>query len=537
MTTPRLRRGAGPALAILSVAVVLGVVLSVRWHLHFANVDDYLYADQTYALKGGFRHGLHSGIDALRMFSTNSPLVPLVAIPIAVVNESPNALVLVQVVFLAMLGVAVWSILRHVGMSSATSIIVACAVAGLPPVIAYAAMFHFALAASACSVMCLAAYLDCEQFSRRGVSIGVGIAFGLLSLSRVLAPIYVLAIAVPVAVDFLLSRPCRRAFANASLGAGVAAVIGGPWWILNGGDAFRYLTGYGYDASSGLTPKASLLEAVGNRFTTTASQTGNWLLYALIALVVIGLVRAWRNETLRATTLSPVALCAAAAALSFAALATSANQGTGFALPCVVLLAAAVAAAAPLWSRRGQIALALLSVLFIASSSVVALQLRLPGVVAEGVLREPVLARGELQTALGCACRATTEALNRDVLDLAGRATVLLLRDDAAVNTNSLNFWARDRPTAPALRTVGFGVVTLHAAALEGMEFVVTGTSADPYHSRLDQRSLRRLLIATSYRVVMTRRLSPHNDVVVWKHVPSPESVRYRPTRAAGSSS
>ncbi|MEY2591839.1 MAG: hypothetical protein QOJ67_3823 [Acidimicrobiaceae bacterium] len=491
------RRAAGAALAI--VVVAFGAIYVRRVTGGVSNVDDYLYALQSKAYLTGLGEGPRGLISSWRSFSTNSPLVPMAATPIAVFSSHPNVLVLVQLVALIGLLIACWALLSQLGCARSGTWAAAAVVVCIPPVLTYGGMLHFALAASACCVGALAAYLASDRLRLLRPTLLFGLVLGLLGISRVIAPVYVAALLAPVAVDLLSDRQDvslrlkRLAFAG-----GAALIVAGPWWLLNGRSAIQYLRGLGYDSSSGFAEKQSPLELLQGRLTHTADETGWLLAAAILVLVVVATFQALRVRN------RPVLLSIAVAVLGILALATSSNSGTAFALPFVAV-AACVAASVVTRGPRPMliVAVVLVATLVLPSSSL-------------GGRRHPLWLSGtpaemQAQGALGCDCVVDTDVLNREVLDhVVGRT--LVVRDDAVVNLNVMGFLRED----VVLLTPPYGARSVSSALLASVETVVTGSTAAPYHSAIDFKNLDPELRSAGFTLLWERRLSPANDVVVW---------------------
>ncbi len=196
--------GAVSAVAVLGL---FAVVVALRWESHFANVDDYLYALQTREYRDALGADPRDLLHAWRMFGSNSPLIPMLALPVAAVSASPHALILVQVLPLVLLLGSTRSLLRALGITPSASWFTAAAIATLPPVMGYAAMYHFGLAAAACATLAAAAYARSERLAHLRPALLLGLAVGLLALTRVVAPVYVAALCVPLVVDVLASGP------------------------------------------------------------------------------------------------------------------------------------------------------------------------------------------------------------------------------------------------------------------------------------------------------------------------------------------
>jgi hypothetical protein len=488
------------------VAAVFGAVVILRWQEGFSNVDDYLYAAQTRAYFDALPDP-RDLVDAWRAHGSNAPAVPTLALPLAALGSSPHWLVVIQLIPLLVLVASVRSLLESLGVADRAAWIAAGATGLLAPVVGYAAMYHFGLAAAACTVLAFAAYARSDRLARRQPALVLGLALGALALTRVMAPVYVLAVAAPIAVDVLAGLD-RTRVANAALAVVAAVVVAAPWWAVSGGAAWDYLVSAGYGESV-FTHEASRLEIARERFDWTADESG-WLLAGLLALLLahaawtVGRkVEGWRL----------LACMLGACAVGMAVLATSSNAGTAFALPFVVLGACAAAGVlrhlAPPLQRAAMAGCA----------AVVAVPaLALVGIVPEAsVAGQPLWRHGipaweQGRAALACERCALpdSDALNRDVLRVIGDRPTLIVRADALLNPNGLRHLGPAQISAPAAP----GRVA--ESDLATARFVIAGETPGPYLPPVDPAQLSQALTAAGFRPVLRRRLGTYNTIVVW---------------------
>lgn len=495
------------ALSLLAVLALFAAVLAVRWHSHYSNVDDYLYALQAQGYYDGLRDGPGGLLDAWRDYGTNTPLMPMLALPVAPASTSPHVLVLVQIVPLLALVAGVRVLLGGLGVERRAAWVATAAIATLAPVLAYAAMWHFALAATACTVWVAAAYARSERLARLRPALLLGLAVGLLSLTRVMAPVYIVALAVPIAVDVLASGPDRlRRVGHGAGAAAVAAVVAAPWWLTTGGDAFHYLRSSGYQQTV-FTQDNSLLDRAVDRMEWTAEETGWLLALLLVALGVWALVCVVR----RVPGWRLLAVLLGAVVVGMAFLATSSNLGTAFALPFVVLLACAVVPGLLALSRP------LRTVALVASGAVLAVSLiglvgALPKttVADHRLWNEALPGVEQARAVLRCDdCRPPdSERLASDVFAVTGERPTLVVRDDAVLNLEGLRYAAAQRDRVANLSSP--------PGQLARVNYVVTGFTVGPYHPGVDVFALDARMRAAHFRPVLTKRLSRWNTVTVW---------------------
>jgi hypothetical protein len=501
------------AASALGVLALFALVVALRWRSHVSNVDDYLYALQTRQYLDALGDGPGALVRAWRMFGSNSPLVPMLALPVATVSTSPNALILVQALPLIVLLGSCRTLLRDLGLGGPASWVVAAAITTLPPVMGYAAMYHFAVAAAACTALAAAAYVRSDRLARRGPSLVVGLAVGLLSLTRVVAPVYVAALCVPLFVDVVVGKADRaRRMRNAGWAALLGAVVAAPWWLATGRAAVDYLVSAGY-GNTVFTHHGSRLSILADRLRWTATETGWLLAILLVALLlwtlvcVVRRVEGWR----------PLAWLLATSTLGVVLLGSSSNSGTAFALPFVVLSACAASAGALHMGNPGRKA-----VIGGSAAALVAPVLALVGLVPEvsvndrPLWQERIPAIQQAWDALGCHCRLpNTDALSRDVLDVIGRQPTLIGRDDAVLNAEGLRYHAVEQDSLASLAAPPDGR-TVTPRLLSSVRYVLGGTTFGSYHPGINPIGLFVGLRAAHFHPVYTKRLSRGNTIVVW---------------------
>ncbi|MFN2537571.1 MAG: glycosyltransferase 87 family protein [Mycobacteriales bacterium] len=508
-----LRRAPG-LLAGTVTAVLVGLLLHQRSTQHLVNVDDYLYSRQTDLFWEALTSGRIGIVDAWKLFAVNSPLVPALASPIAAFSASPGAFVLVQVPLALGLLAGAAALLRRTGVAGPAKWAAALAAVAMPPVLTYTAMLSFAVAASLCTVATLAVYLSTQRLRLRWQSALLGLLFGLLSLSRVVALVYAAAIGLPMAVDLLLDRgDWRRRVQNLGITIAVAFAVAAPWWLTAGPKAMDYLLDAGYSSGSVFTSDTSPLRTELNRLTHTADETGWLLAWLLVAVWIAGLAssvvsfRRERTEAARATI-----LVATAVPIGMVLLGTSSNAGTAFALPFEVL--AVVIAVAGLRSLIGRAVLALAGVAVAVAATAVFTSDAPSAWHGHELWLAGIPARAQQQAALGCRCALPDVAeLNRDVYDLIGTAPTLILRDDAMVNPESLRWLAQlDRKDLQLAAPPG---ATVDAGQLAATEYVLAGSTPAPYLG-VNLAAAEQALPGAGFHKVFTRRLSAASTVEVW---------------------
>jgi hypothetical protein len=496
-----------PRAAGLACVVAAWLALyAIRLRDGFSNVDDYLYGRQADAFRRGLLDGPRALARAWSAYAQNSPLVPTLGAPVTAFGKDPTTLVVVELPLLVALWFGLRALARLLGLADRAAVVTATVVAVSPAVLGYAVMWHFAVAATATLVWSLVAYLRSDRLRSRWWSAGFGGLAGLLSLTRSVAVVYLAALALACAVDLLLDRTdVRRRAAHLGLAVVACAAVAGPWWAVAGRTAYRYLRYAGYDASSGFTTgRGGALDVAWLRLRHTAAETGLVVTALLVVLLVAALFRAVRDRERN------VLLTAAVALIGLAGLATSSNLGTAFALPVTALAAVAAATAV----RRVETGAAVLAVALAATLGQFGV---LPGTtVADLPLWvEAYPGRGQAFTSLGGEHDlAVARRANAQVVANVRDSTVLLVRDDALLNAQSLA--ARLHPADHVtLGVAPFGATALSDADLAGTDVVVAGRTLGPYHPGLvavDDR-LRAAGFTPYLRIV----LSDRNEVVLWR--------------------
>lgn len=401
----QINRLAVPVVVLLAVTGGWIATYRQRLALGATNIDDYLYTLQTETLLRAGPLGLW---DAWRADAANSPLVPMLSVPFAAVNHSPTVLVISQLFWLLAFVVALRWLLHGLRVPRVISWCTAGIVAGSVPFLFSSVLINFGLASSTCFVGVLAAYLASDRLRRRLPSVAFGLILGLLLLSRVLAPAYLAALAVPIALDLAIGRwgqrlprvlrrwpeaasPDSRRTAegaasvapptenanpvlagahvapaqargtqlrNLILATLVCLVVALPWWIDCGVATWRYLRSYGLSSESIYTRSAGIKGRILMRITHTAYESG-WTVVAVtfIGALALGVTLAVGLARRRPNRRAIIALTAGV--LAFVVLLSSTNLGTGFAMPSLaVLLSMVVAASLRAFVRPGRAVIA-----------------------------------------------------------------------------------------------------------------------------------------------------------------------------------
>lgn len=414
-------------------------------------------------------------VTAWQVYGTNSPLVPTLAAPLATVSTSPLWLLLVQLPVTAALLLGSWLLARELGAGPTAAWLVAGATAVLPAYTSYTAILHFAPAASAALVWSTYALLRSDDFRSARWSAVTGLVLGALSLTRVLAPVYGLALLLPAAVQLAVAArrapPGRRLpWRNLALAAGCCLLVAAPWWIACGRSATGYLFGSGFTGdfvAAGRSPGQRVLDRLDRLETGVLASVALALPLVVLATVVVGAGLA----QLRGRS---GALLAAGAAVLLAV--TVLGQ--------FAVLPAAEIAGRPAW--------------------IIAYPGRAPAAQALGL--------DAVRADAGARVRAATNALVRR----AGSRRLLIARDDALVNLESVGAAARVAGVRSRLSVVPYSAAAVTPGQLAGADEVLSGSTALPLHPQLGLPALDAQLASAGWRRVMRTDLLHVNSLELW---------------------
>ncbi len=205
-STGRQERAYLPIALVVSVITWLGLYLQ-RGASHNPNIDDYGYTALAYRLGHSFVSSRSHGLDAVLHTGRYAPLVPVLAVAPSHLGGVQGA-VGVEVVFLILLVIGAYLLARH-WLGPAASGATALAVGVNQAVLGWSLMLNFALAATTATVWTFVSYLSSDRLQKQGWTVAVGISGGLLLLSRSLALVYAVPLAVVIAVDLIWSHRAR----------------------------------------------------------------------------------------------------------------------------------------------------------------------------------------------------------------------------------------------------------------------------------------------------------------------------------------
>ena len=367
-----------PPPVVLGLWVLLGVSLAFHllWLIRFRHSsltewDEAGYIQIAVLDRVGLAHdGLIGLARAVLHQPGEAPLVPFLAVPVYLVAgtgvfQSLFVLPLLSTVLV----LATYGLARRL-MSPAWSLLAALAVAGLPAVIDYTRLFHFAVPATTFATLALWALLGSDGMRRRGPMLAAGVFVALMVLSRTMTLAYLPGFALAAGVQLIGRRDLPARAANLGLASLLAAAVAATWYAPNAGSVRSYLVDAGYGASSGSFGASHpvLSFAYWSKELNLVVQQ----LYGPLALVVAACLLAGIASVLVTGAYRRCSSHRCLAALALAAfvvegylvLTSSSNEGTAFALPwlpALVVLAVGGAARARPGALRPALAVLLTS--------------------------------------------------------------------------------------------------------------------------------------------------------------------------------
>jgi hypothetical protein len=301
---------------------------------------------------------------------TFGPLLPAVtALAYPIVGRGVFGSLLVLPVFFAGLVAASFGLARQL-VSDSWAVVAAVTVAAIPAVTDYARLFHFALPATACMTAALWALVRSEGLRRVGWVVTAGLFVALTLLSRTMTIAYMPGFALAAGALLLVETPDLRVrVRNLAIGAGVVALVAGPWYLRNARSVYDSLVGTGYGEAATVFGRHYPIASWGywtKELRLNLSYLGLPLAGALLLCFGAALwfalarrrplIRHRRPRSARAVSVLALVLVVLE---GYLALTSSRNEGTGFSLPWLpVLVVLAVVAAASIPARALRLALA-----------------------------------------------------------------------------------------------------------------------------------------------------------------------------------
>lgn len=318
----------------------------------------------------------HEGLRAFIRFLAGQPVQPpLVTVLGALLYPfvgGPSILGSYVVEYLAYFWsvIVVFMIVR--GLSGARAGLVSAFLAGSTPIaLDYVHQYSFAMPATAMLATAAWAALRSQQMTSLSWAAVWGGALGAMVLSRSMTIAFLSGFLVVAIIQVFVSRRWVRALTGVAVGGVAGFVIAGPWYLVQGGSVWAYLTSFGFGAQSARYGAArstlSLASWIG--FVHDNVNPYLWLPLALILFAggvvlashgVASVCRAW-PDNLRTAWSSPWLHLSLIVIGGAVALESSRNTGSAFLLPLTPLVVALGVGALFRWVGRSAWQAALIS--------------------------------------------------------------------------------------------------------------------------------------------------------------------------------
>ncbi len=278
----------------------------------------------------------------------NGIVVPLLSVPLALVDRDPRLVMSVQPVLLVVAAVATAGITRRLsGPRAATA--AGLLVAALPMMSTAALSYWYGLGAAAFLTLAVWSLLASDRCAGRTVW-WFGVALGCMLLTRTMTLGFVPGL---VLAGIVLAWGDGRRLLRLAGATGLGLALAAPWYVVNAESTFGYLFSYGYGPRAARFGSGGVPERAGFRFDRLGEAFGSpvWPLL-LVSAAGVGLLvapRVLRQRPASARAAAAVAVCLLS---GLAALVSTSNNGVWFELPMVLLVAAllvAAVSAGPVW--------------------------------------------------------------------------------------------------------------------------------------------------------------------------------------------
>ncbi len=359
MSALSVRRFTEPHLLALAGIVLLSAAVNVWWVHRFRDGFPVDIDEARYIAFGLKLHDAASPSALWNAWSTQhafGPLLPLVSAPLyTIFGRSLGTAFGSQLVFSTILIVSCYGIGRRLARSRNAGLLAALAVACMPCVIDYSRTYQFAIPAAALLAASTYALLASEGMTIPAWSLAWGALLGLMVLARTMTVAFLpaqLLLALWFVVDPRRGHPRADRVVNFMVGLAVVVAVASLWLATSFDQTFTYLTSFGYGShASNFAKSGSRL--VPGYWTREAVYGIRLDLYLpLAAVFVTGLVaggvgllarrREYRSEL--GTRLADWArrdsfVVTAVVIEGYLALTSSRNEGVGFRVPVLALVA------------------------------------------------------------------------------------------------------------------------------------------------------------------------------------------------------
>lgn len=355
--------------AFLFALLVFSALWEINWRhgLPF-DIDEAGYTNLAIAdLRGLQHHGIIGWIQAVDGPNIFSPITTALATPFLLVFGVHDVTMLLVPLALTLVGTALFFALARRSLGRPAAWAATILFASTPSVIDYSRAFLFVAAATTVMVAALYTLLRSNRLQSRPWSIAFGACVGLLPLARTETIAYIPSLVVAAAALGCLADQRRRAARNGIVATVCAALTAASWLAPNHNwlGVWDYLTRYGYGhAATSYGQSHSFLSYAAWHRTALSFLSEvylpHFILFALgsLACLVMGVAALHRSGlamTAKLIVRHPLMPALVVVVEGFAALSTTANQGTGFSVPLVPALCLLVAwAMHRIWSQRAR---------------------------------------------------------------------------------------------------------------------------------------------------------------------------------------
>ena len=332
--------------AVVAGITLVTVAIDAWWLWHFRRgyplmIDESGYMGVAFHYASALKtSGVGGFWSAFTQQDLQAPLVPLTAVPLALIHQSVIANLWLELAFFSLLVILTYQVAVQF-LDPWYGVLAAAVVATAPGVTDYSRVFLFAVPAAAVLAAAIYALLRSRSLEHRGWAIAFGVFLGLCPLTRTvmiaLTPALIIAAALQVAVR---TDRRRQASLNLALALTTGAAVAAVWFRYSLGTVVRYLTTSGYGAQSG-----AFQIGPGSQLTRIINQLVNAPLLILLTLTLVaGAIAAGRRvyrqrsqgtDYLRRFAASPVSVLLIVVLEGCASFASTRNTGTGFEIPLV----------------------------------------------------------------------------------------------------------------------------------------------------------------------------------------------------------
>jgi 4-amino-4-deoxy-L-arabinose transferase-like glycosyltransferase len=362
---------------VVAAIVVVALALHVSWLVRFRSgyVTEWDESGYLQFALSNFDalhdHGIWTFAKTVGGRGTFGPLLPFVtSLTYPIVTRSIFGSLLTLLLFYSGLVAATYGLARRF-VADAWAVVAALAVAAMPAVTDYARLYHFALPTTACMTAALWALVRSDRFRRAPWAVAFGFFVALTLLARTMAVAFVPGFLLAAVLQFVVGTPeaARLRLRNFVLAVATAAIVAGPWYLVNARSVYDLYVGSGYGEGAAAYGHHYPLASWGYWTKELRLDLSYlWLPLSFVLLLCFALALAYRRGSGRRGWDDRVAGVSALVVVvleGYLALTSSRNEGTAFALPwlpLLVVLGVLAAASLPVRAVRTGLAAALVAV-------------------------------------------------------------------------------------------------------------------------------------------------------------------------------